>query len=45
MDISAQVVDNSEIKKLSESVNKSVTSNHSLLSADQFRHLWKLSDN
>ena len=45
MDKNAQVVDNSAIKKLSESVNKPVMSGNSPLSADQFRHLWKVSDN
>ncbi len=44
MDINAQVVDNSAIKKSTESANNPVMSDNSLLSADQFRHLWKISD-
>ena len=45
MDKNAQVVDNSAIKRLPESTNEPVISGNSPLRADQFRHLWKMSDN
>jgi hypothetical protein len=45
MNKNAQVVDNSAIKKSSESGNKRLTPINSSLSSDQFRHLWKTSDN
>lgn len=45
MDKNAQVVDNSAIKKSSESGNKPSTPINSSLSADQFRQVWKTSDN
>ena len=45
MDKDAQLVDNSAIKNSSESGNKPITPVNSSLSADQFRHIWKTSDN
>ena len=44
MDKNAQVVDNSAIKESSESGNRPSTPTNSWLSADQFRRLWKTSD-
>lgn len=44
MDKNAQLVDNSAIKKSSESGNKPSTPANIWLSADQFRRLWKTSD-
>jgi hypothetical protein len=44
MDKNAQLVDNSAIKKSLESGSKPSKPVNSSLSADQFRHLWKTSD-